>query len=142
MAISNDLAAALPGDTAYERGFRDAVESVLTHLRATEAVTPPALEALQATVLDAYSNHCQDALSAFLIIQEGGSSDELYVHVSPTEPEAEAFRQSCGEEGAYRTSSTHEVPKAVAEVGEPAYAFIEEIVRASRSLEVAGGNHE
>lgn len=51
----------------------------------------------------------------YVLIQEGGSSAELYVHAHNTFADAEDDRQSCADEGAYRTSSTIvEVPASLA----------------------------
>ena len=45
----------------------------------------------------------------YALIQEGGSSGELYLHVHDTLEEAEADRQRCAE-GAYRTTEPKEMP--------------------------------
>lgn len=51
----------------------------------------------------------------YVLIQEGGSTYELYIHAHPTLDEAEADRVSCEEDGAYRTSDIIEVPRSLAD---------------------------
>jgi hypothetical protein len=51
---------------------------------------------------------------AFVLIQEGGSSAELYVHAWDTRCEAEQDRIDCTRDGSYRTSDIVEVPGALA----------------------------
>lgn len=46
---------------------------------------------------------------AYALIQEGGSSDELYLHVHDTLEDAEADRLDCAD-GAYRTTEPVELP--------------------------------
>ena len=51
----------------------------------------------------------------YLVIQEGGSSSELYIHTYDARKDAEAGRSSCEEGGAYRTSKDIiEVPASLA----------------------------
>lgn len=51
----------------------------------------------------------------YIVIQEGGSSCELYVHVHGTRKDAEVDRISCCENGSYRTSKDIiEVPASLA----------------------------
>jgi hypothetical protein len=52
--------------------------------------------------------------SAFLVIQEGGSSMEMYAHGHDTLEDAEADRFSCRDGGSYRTSEVIEVPETLA----------------------------
>lgn len=47
---------------------------------------------------------------AWAVIQEGGSSIELYLSVWDTQEEAEGFRQDCSASGAYRTGEPVELP--------------------------------
>lgn len=47
---------------------------------------------------------------AFVVIQEGGSSTELYVSAWDTAEEAEDHRVSCRNDGAYRTTEPVEMP--------------------------------
>lgn len=65
---------------------------------------------------------------AYLVVQEGGSSMEIYVHSSPTEEEAEEFRVSCAR-GAYRTSPVIEVPSELAALGETFYECVEDVLK-------------
>lgn len=52
---------------------------------------------------------------AFLVIQEGGTSSELYVHGFDTLSDAQAFRLSCANKGAYRTSDAVKIPLDIAD---------------------------
>lgn len=74
--------------------------------------------------------------TGFAVVQEGGSSVEIYLHVSKTREDAEAFQASCTE-GAYRTSGVIEVPASVAAIGEDAYGFAADLLKASLDLEYA-----
>lgn len=76
---------------------------------------------------------------AYLVVQEGGASSELYVHVSASREEAQAFREDCGSNGAYRTSEVIGVPTELAALGETFYAFVEDVVAASLDLDVIVG---
>ena len=66
----------------------------------------------------------------YALIQEGGTSDELYLHVHDTMEEAEADRRSCAK-GAYRTTEPIEVP----ELGESAWSAIDELLQALPTLD-------
>jgi hypothetical protein len=75
--------------------------------------------------------------SGFAVIQQGGSSEELYLHISNTEDDAEAFRRSC-EDAAYATSIVIEVPHSVMALhpdtrGE-VYAFIDTLLKSAARL--------
>ncbi|MGS2809450.1 hypothetical protein [Nocardia sp. MW-W600-9] len=50
---------------------------------------------------------------AFAYIQEGGASDELYLHVWDTEDEADAGRHDCAVDGSYRTTGVVELPDEI-----------------------------
>ncbi|GBG14492.1 peptidoglycan lytic exotransglycosylase [Novimethylophilus kurashikiensis] len=52
--------------------------------------------------------------SVYAVIQEGGSSTELYLHLLDTAEEAEEYRVECEEEGSYRTSDVVELPASLA----------------------------
>ena len=67
---------------------------------------------------------------AFVVIQEGGSSEEIYIHASDSEADAEAFRVSCRDDGAYRTSDVIEVPAALAAHGDSLYSLLEAVAQA------------
>lgn len=77
------------------------------------------------------------ATPAFAVIQEGGSSDELYVHSHSTEDDAEEDRYSCAEDGSYRTSQVVQIPPALAALGEVFYETAESMLKASAELECA-----
>lgn len=74
------------------------------------------------------------AKPAYLVIQEGGTSSELYVHASDSVVAAEDFREDCCKHGGYRTSSVIEVPAVLAAHGEDLYELIEEVLRAERDF--------
>ncbi|WP_157657726.1 hypothetical protein [Burkholderia ubonensis] len=56
-----------------------------------------------------------DEEPVYVLIQEGGSSYELYIHAHHTLDEADADRVSCEDNGAYRTSDIIEVPTSLAD---------------------------
>jgi len=68
----------------------------------------------------------------YVLVQEGGASDELYIHAHPSPGEAEDDRHSCAE-AAYRTSDILSVPRSLAD--QPGfYEILEDVLRASNSL--------
>lgn len=70
----------------------------------------------------------------YLLVQEGGTSSELYVHAWDTLEAAEQDRIDCAADGAYRTSEIVEAPASL--VDHPDfYSVVEELLRASRDLE-------
>lgn len=69
---------------------------------------------------------------AYLVVQEGGTSAELYVLAGETPEEAEDLRASCSR-ASYRTSEVIEVPAVLAAHGETLYELLEEVLRAERS---------
>lgn len=71
--------------------------------------------------------------TAFVVVQQGGSSLEVYIHASSTRQEAEAFREEC-ENGAYETSEIIEVPGALAAHGESLYEVLEAVAEAAIAL--------
>lgn len=77
-------------------------------------------------------------MPAYVLIQEGGSSGELYLHSHPSLKEAEEDRRSCEEDGAYRTSPIIEIPDALATHAEVFYQAVEAILRASLELGFPG----
>lgn len=50
----------------------------------------------------------------FMVVQEGGSSFELYPHLFDTCEDAEAYRVDCTKDGGYCTTPTLEVPDILA----------------------------
>lgn len=74
----------------------------------------------------------------YVLIQEGGSSAELYLHAHHTFEDAEDDRESCADNGAYRTSSTIvEVPASLA--NHPAfYEIAEKLLGAVSTLGFPG----
>lgn len=91
-----------------------------------DAVQP----ALAAVTADASAVDDAPGARAYVVVQEGGSSEEIYIHASDTEHDAEAFRVSCRDEGSYRTSGVIEVPAELVTHGEVLYALLEQVARA------------
>jgi hypothetical protein len=78
----------------------------------------------------------------YLVVQEGGSSTEIYLHTHDTLKESNADRKDCSKNGAYRTSVPVEVPQALTKVllsdAHAEYAFytvVEKVLKASLNLE-------
>ena len=63
----------------------------------------------------------------YLIIQEGGTSHELYLHAHSTAEEAEEDRVSCAR-AAYSTSPVIKIPGVLASLGEQFYGVVEEVL--------------
>ena len=78
-----------------------------------------------------------DLNRGFAVIQQGGSSEELYLHISTTEHDAEAFRRSC-EDAAYATSGVIEVPRSLMALTphtrSEVYEFIDTLLRSAARL--------
>jgi hypothetical protein len=79
---------------------------------------------------------------AYLVVQEGGSSTEIYLHAHDTLKDAHLDRKDCRINGAYRTSVPIEVPADLAEVllgnalAEAAfYTVVEKVLKASLNLD-------
>jgi hypothetical protein len=70
----------------------------------------------------------------FLVLQEGGSTGELYPHIFDSPEDAQAYRQDCTVNGAYRTSPVVEVPAALA-ANEGLIGVLEDALRASTDLD-------
>lgn len=84
--------------------------------------------------LDELMTACNKAISepkpAFVLVQEGGSSTEMYVHAWDSLAEAEQDRINCTKDGSYRTSEIVEVPGAIA--NQPGFfEAVEDIVKAA-----------
>lgn len=76
----------------------------------------------------------QKGKPGFLVVQEGGSSTEMYAHGFEKLSHAEKYRKDCEKEGSYRTSVPVEIPAHFA--GDPAfYAVVEEILKASLDVD-------
>lgn len=69
----------------------------------------------------------------YVLIQEGGSSTELYAHAHNTLADAKADRVSCARDGSYRTSRIVPVPADLANHPQ-FYDIVEQLVRASLAL--------
>lgn len=69
----------------------------------------------------------------YVLVQEGGSSIELYLHAHETRALAQSDRAACADEGAYRTSPVVEVPASLA-THPQFYEVVEQILAASLNL--------
>lgn len=59
-------------------------------------------------------NALEEPSPTYCLVQEGGSSTELYLHAWNSKEEAEQDRVDCSKDGAYRTSDVFEVPGMLA----------------------------
>lgn len=115
----------LTGVTAYGVELAETMVTLLKRHGYIEA-TPKNLDELMASCRKAYN----DPKPAFVLIQEGGSSTEHYVHAWDTQGEAEQDRINCTKDGSYRTSEIVEVPGAIA--NQPGfYDAVAELVNAA-----------
>lgn len=73
---------------------------------------------------------------AYVVVQQGGSSCEMYVHSHDSEEDAENHRVDCARDGAYRTSPVIPVPASVAALSELFYESVVAIVEASVQMEL------
>lgn len=69
--------------------------------------------------------------TAFAVIQEGGTSSELYLSSFTFQEEALDFRRDCTRDGAYRTSSPIEIPAELNALGEMFYSVLDDVLSAS-----------
>ncbi|WP_157639928.1 hypothetical protein [Burkholderia ubonensis] len=99
----HSFAISLPANREVSLGWKDAQNPGVSY--------PTAESLASVTRSDAPSND----EPVFVLIQEGGSSFELYIHAHTTREEAEDDRQSCEDNGAYRTSDIIEVPSSLAD---------------------------
>lgn len=96
-----------------------------------DALVPAELKTdAQDAAEDAPQDSSEERGPAFVVVQQGGSSLEVYIHSSSTREDAEAFRVEC-EEGAYQTSEIIEVPAALAAHGETFYEVLEAVAQAA-----------
>lgn len=73
--------------------------------------------------------------TVFAVVQEGGSSSELYLHQFDKMEDAEQYRRDSWTDGAYRTSPVVEVPLSLADHPE-FHTVVENLLKAA--LEVDG----
>lgn len=66
--------------------------------------------------------------TGYLVVQEGGSSTEIYTHGFNTEADADAYRASCSNDGSYRTSEPIAVPLSL--MDHPAFGQVAEQIAA------------
>ena len=71
-----------------------------------------------------------------LVVQEGGSSGEAYVHGFNTPKQAEKYRKSCTNDGSYRTAQAIEIPESL-ERHPDFYRVMEEVLAAASNFEYA-----
>jgi hypothetical protein len=69
----------------------------------------------------------------FVVVQEGGSSAELYIHIHDSPGAAETDRVACMDEGSYRTSEVVEVPVSLADHPD-FHTIAERLVRATTTI--------
>lgn len=100
------------------------------------AMGEPAQQVMQETGVSKRLDEAVHAASrsVFVVIQEGGSSMERYLHAHGSLEEAEEDRIDCAR-GAYRTSRIIEIPGALGALGEVFYGAVEEILDAQDDLE-------
>lgn len=85
-------------------------------------------------VEDLLAAKSQKEKPGFLVVQEGGSSTELYAHGFEKLKHAEKYRMSCKKDGSYRTSVPVEIPPHL--VNDPQfYSVVEEILKASLDVD-------
>ncbi len=183
--LTGQLAQALPASSGYEKGYRDALESIALALAPT--LTAAALTEAVTTALDAYGNNATDnaaeesvatPLSAeqakrvsdavrvltqslsgivsadqlavvatllstpeseqsHLVVQEGGSSSEFYVHEFDTEADAQNHRIECEVGCSYRTGEIVSVPRWLAQA--PGFCDLaEQLIQSSACVEYPG----
>ncbi|MGY0497114.1 hypothetical protein ACWZHB_01260 [Nocardia sp. FBN12] len=73
----------------------------------------------------------------FVYIQEGGASNEFYVHAFDTEDEADDGRANCARDGAYRTTPIFEFPDIPDEFVGPLFDAVEELLGGLDDLDYA-----
>lgn len=74
------------------------------------------------------------AKPTFVVIQEGGTSEELYVHAHYTKDAAQADRIECAA-GSYRTTKPVKIPPELAKLGEVFYTTVEAIIESLSTLD-------
>lgn len=82
---------------------------------------------------------CAHGPKAYALIQQGGTSDELYIHAHESREIAEFDRLDCALDGAYGTSPVVEIPPILAALGEVFYETAEALVRAATDIECVDG---
>jgi hypothetical protein len=79
--------------------------------------------------------------TSYVLLQEGGSSDSIYVHAHETEEDAEADRYSCRDDGSYRTTPVMAVPPVLAALGEVFYGFLDDFCRLANDMGFPEGDN-
>ena len=74
--------------------------------------------------------------TVYLVVQEGGSSNELYPQSYDTLEAANAFRKSCRDDGAYRTCAPIPVPESL-ESHPQFFDFVSALLASASSLSYA-----
>lgn len=96
---------------------------------------PDVINTLCDEVADLSVQHGGADSSVFCLVQEGGSSEELYLHSWDTLKDAEQDREDCASDGAYCTGPIVEVPTSLA--SHPKfYDVVEALIRSVNNLEL------
>ena len=76
----------------------------------------------------------------YAVVQQGGSSCEMYVHVHSTHEEAVKDKQQCWDDGSYDTGDVIEIPEKIMELPDSVLAeiweFADAVARAAAELAV------
>ena len=62
-----------------------------------------------------YSVKLLEQQGVYCVVQEGGTSDELYLHSFDNVEDAEEHRHDCADSGSYRTSPVFSIPADLAD---------------------------
>jgi hypothetical protein len=108
------------------------VVEVPDNVKATREELAGVLQMYDATVIAADK-------PAFVLIQEGGSSTEQYLHWHDTLEEAEQDRYDCRDDGSYRTSPVVEVPAIFAALAGDFEEIVQAIVDAADDIDYPDG---
>ena len=76
--------------------------------------------------------------TVYTVIQEGGTSSEVYLSVFDTLDDAREFKADCWEDGAYRTSSVGEVE--VDDEGRMGFDEVESLIQCAAQRDFEAGN--
>lgn len=130
MSINAEMKAALKlalpelEQEAEQRECSGNDEDVEPVRRAAAAVRAALDNAAKETAASVEQSGAAESDFVWLVVQEGGTSDELFAATYDTYDNAEAFRWSCEQDGSYRTTVPVEVPRSMA--GNPNFHGIAE----------------
>lgn len=74
----------------------------------------------------------KDKKTAFVVVQQGGATSEVYVHAFDTKGEANTYRKSC-DRATYNTTEVLSVPNKIVETCDDVEA-LEAVVKAAVQL--------